>query len=461
MSSNEFVLPDVGEGLTEAEIVSWAVKAGDTVHLNQVICEIETEKSLVEIPSPFEGEIAELLVEPGTTVPVGTPILRMVGEVVGDGGADGGGADGAAGAAAGERDAGEGSGSGSAAAPGVADTAADPDAENPGAVLVGYGTGGPLKSRRRPGGQQPIVAPLSTAADAPPEPGKAYVKPPVRKLAKDLGIDLSAVSGTGRGGEILREDVRAAGSTASAGATTATAASGLVAAQGEREERIPVKGIRKVVAAAMVESKFTAPHTSVFVEVDATRTMKLVKRLRQTEAFAEVRISPLVIMAKAILWALARNPEVNASWAGHEIVRHNYVNLGIAAATPRGLVVPNIKDAQELTLPELAAAIGTLTQRARDGVTQPAEMQNGTITITNVGVFGVDFGLPILNPGETAIIAMGAIRKKPWVVKDRVRPRMVTTVGGSFDHRVIDGDVISRFVADVGAVLERPELLLS
>ncbi len=190
MSSNEFVLPDVGEGLTEAEIVSWAVKAGDTVHLNQVICEIETEKSLVEIPSPFEGEIAELLVEPGTTVPVGTPILRMVGEVVGDGGADGGGADGAAGAAAGERDAGEGSGSGSAAAPGVADTAADPDAENPGAVLVGYGTGGPLKSRRRPGGQQPIVAPLSTAADAPPEPGKAYVKPPVRKLARDLGIAL-------------------------------------------------------------------------------------------------------------------------------------------------------------------------------------------------------------------------------------------------------------------------------
>ncbi len=462
MSKNEFALPDVGEGLTEAEIVTWAVKPGDTVHLNQVICEIETAKSLVEIPSPFEGEIAELLVETGTTVPVGTAILRMVGDDADPGPAT----------APAELASSEGESAGAAHAADAA-AAAEPasaapaaaDDENSGAVLVGYGTGGAVKSRRKPGGQPlVVVGPAETAE--PPAAGKVYVKPPVRKLAKDLGIDLARVAGSGAGGEILRDDVHAAASGAGTSGTGATAGelrmatSGFVSG-GAREERVPVKGIRKVVAAAMVESKFTAPHTSVFVEVDATRTMKFVKRLKQNEAFADVRVSPLLVMARAVIWALARNPEVNSAWAGDEIIRRNYVNLGIAAATPRGLVVPNIKDAHELSLLELAEAIGTLTQRARQGATQPAEMQQGTVTITNVGVFGVDFGLPILNPGETAIVAMGSIKEKPWVVKGKVRPRMVTTVGGSFDHRVIDGDVISRFIADIAAVLERPEHLLS
>lgn len=455
MSKNEFALPDVGEGLTEAEIVTWAVKPGDTVHLNQVICEIETAKSLVEIPSPFEGEIAELLVETGTTVPVGTAILRMVGDDKDPAPASAPADAGAPATAAAEP----------AAAPAEAAPAeASDDDENSGAVLVGYGTGGAVKSRRRPGGQ-PLVAVGKAETAEPPVAGKVYVKPPVRKLAKDLGVDLTRVAGSGAGGEILRDDVHAAASgtgTGGAGAGELRAAvTSSFGSGGAREERVPVKGIRKVVAAAMVESKFTAPHTSVFLEVDATRTMKFVKRLKQNESFADVRVSPLLVMARAVIWALARNPEVNSAWAGDEIIRRNYVNLGIAAATPRGLVVPNIKDAHELSLVELAEAIGTLTKRARDGVTQPAEMQQGTVTITNVGVFGVDFGLPILNPGETAIVAMGSIKEKPWVVKGKVRPRMVTTVGGSFDHRVIDGDVISRFIADIAAVLERPELLLS
>ncbi|KIP53294.1 dihydrolipoamide acetyltransferase family protein [Leucobacter komagatae] len=464
MSNNEFALPDVGEGLTEAEIVSWAVKPGDTVELNQVICEIETAKSLVEIPSPFEGEIAELLVETGTTVPVGTAILRMVGD--GDGGdaAPAGGTERAtAPADAQAADSATGQVADTAAAP--AAPAAD-DEENSGAVLVGYGTGGAVKSRRRPGGQ-PVISVGKAETEEPPVAGKVYVKPPVRKLAKDLGVDLARVPGSGAGGEILRDDVLAAanGSAApsaaggAAAATIHTPASGFGAGQ-PREERIPVKGIRKVVAQAMVASKFSAPHTSVFVEVDATRTMKLVRRMKASDTFAGVRVSPMLIMAKAIIWALARNPEVNSAWGGDEIIRRNYVNLGIAAATPRGLVVPNIRDAHQLSLVELAEAIGTLTQRARDGLTQPAEMQQGTITLTNVGVFGVDFGLPILNPGETAIVAMGSIKEKPWVVKGKVKPRMVTTVGGSFDHRVIDGDVISRFVSDIAAALERPELLI-
>ena len=466
MTNYEFVLPDVGEGLTEAEIVTWAVQPGDTVELNQVICEIETAKSLVEIPSPFSGEIAELLVATGTTVPVGTAILRMVG---GEGPVDAG----AAVAPAGSADAG-------AAAPvhdslGAASaTPEDPD-DASGAVLVGYGTANAGSSRRRPGGQPVVPVPYDDIA--PAAPGRPRATPPVRKLAKDLGVELTELTGSGADGEILRGDVSAAGGRAperdhTTDATAATAASttadavGTVNARrgvprpGDRDTRVPVKGIRKVVAQAMVESKFTAPHTSVFLEVDATRTMKLVKRLKHADDFAEVRVSPLLIMARAVLWAIARNPEVNSKWAGDEIIRRSYVNLGIAAATPRGLVVPNIPDAQELSLSELAAAMGALTTRARDGLTQPSEMQHGTVTITNVGVFGVDFGLPILNPGETAIVAMGAIREKPWVVGGKVRPRLVTTIGGSFDHRVVDGDVISRFVADIGAAIERPERML-
>ena len=477
--SNEFRLPDVGEGLTEAEIVSWHVAAGDTVHLNQVICDIETAKSLVEIPSPFEGVIGELLVDTGVMVPVGTPILRMQGDVVPDSASGGAGAPADA-----DR--------GSADAPDSADTQAaggdDADADTSGAVLVGYGTGGAVKSRRRgkPRVQTAASAPGATdhsssassgqSAGAPssePEPAspraaeaaqaafetaRPLAKPPVRKLAKDRGIDLATVAGTGPGGVITREDVL--GGTSGGSATVKPAASHAAAFSGEGEERIPVKGVRKLVAEAMVESKFSAPHTSVFVDVDATRTMEFVKRLKASKQFEGLRVSPLLIMAKAIVWALARNPEVNSRWADTEIIRHNYVNLGIAAATPRGLVVPNIKDAHTLSLREMAEAVTTLTVRAREGLTQPDEMQHGTITITNVGVFGVDFGLPILNRGEAAIIAMGSITEKPWVVDGEVRPRMVTTVGGSFDHRVLDGDVISTFVADIASVLEEPALLL-
>ncbi|MGO3679492.1 MAG: dihydrolipoamide acetyltransferase family protein, partial [Microbacteriaceae bacterium] len=302
-----------------------------------------------------------------------------------------------------------------------------------------------------------------------PAPGKVLAKPPVRKLAKDLGINLASVTPTGAHGQVLRDDVLSHASAAPAAAAGAGLAGVSTAPRpaapqfttnGEREERVPVKGIRKVVAQAMVESKFSAPHTGVYVDIDATRTMEFVKRLKTSGSFEGVRVSPLLIMAKAVTWALARNPEINSAWADTEIVRRNYVNLGIAAATPRGLVVPNIKDAHLLSLREMAQAIETLTDRARAGLTQPAEMQQGTITITNVGVFGVDFGLPILNPGETAIMAMGSIKEKPWVVDGEVRPRMVTTVGGSFDHRVVDGDVISNFVADVASVLEEPALLL-
>lgn len=453
MKNNEFVLPDVGEGLTEAEIVSWAVKPGDELHLNQVICEIETAKSLVELPSPFEGVVAELLVDTGVTVPVGTPIMRMAGAGV---------------EPAEDADA-------SDVAPAEAPTAeasaaaAATDDEGSGAVLVGYGAAAPAKSRRRKGGEPPLnpLAPAPEATEQAAARGRAVATPPVRKLARDLGVDLGRVTGTGASGAVTRSDVLAAGERAASAGQHAGATESLApahrqapASQAAREERIPVKGVRKVIAQAMVESKFSAPHTAVFVDVDATRTMEFVKRLKQSREYEGVRVSPLLIMAKAVVWAMQRNPEANVVWAGDEIIRRSYVNLGIAAATPRGLIVPNIRDAQDLSLRELAGALEALTSRARAGETQPAEMQHGTITITNVGVFGVDFGLPIINPGESAIMVMGSITEKPWVVDGEVRPRMVTTVGGSFDHRVFDGDVISRFVADVASVLEEPALLL-
>ena len=445
MANSDFTLPDVGEGLTEAEIVSWKVKAGDTVTLNQVLVEIETAKSLVELPSPFEGTVAALLVEEGQTVEVGTPIITV-------------------------------SSSGDAPAPAapvtpvveaVADTAATvaapekPAEEKPGAVLVGYGSSGHGASRRRRGAgpaapADATVAPAARPASVPAAAASPIIaKPPIRKLAKDLGVDLATVLATGLAGEITRDDVIRQASQASVFRNIETPEWG-----DQREERIPVKGVRKAIATAMVQSAFSAPHVSIFTDVDATRTMEFVKRLKNSPDFAGVRVSPLLIMAKALIWAVRRNPNVNSSWTDKEIIVHHYVNLGIAAATPRGLIVPNVKDAHSLSLIDLATALEQLTITARDGKTQPADMANGTITITNIGSYGMDTGTPIINPGEATIVALGTIKQKPWVVDGEVRPRFVTTVGASFDHRIVDGDVASRFVADLASVLEEPALLL-
>ncbi len=449
MADSDFTLPDVGEGLTEAEIVSWKVKPGDAVTINQVLVEIETAKSLVELPSPFEGTVAALLVEEGQTVEVGTPIITV-------------------------------STAGGVEAPHlveateVAETAATTAAaeEKPGAVLVGYGSSGHAGSRRRSGSGSagsgsaasgaaasavaPAAAPTARPASVPAAAASAIIaKPPIRKLAKDLGVDLATVTATGLVGEITRDDVIREASQASVFRNIQTPEWG-----DQREERIPVKGVRKAIASAMVQSAFTAPHVSVFVDIDASRTMEFVKRLKNSPDFAGVRVSPLLIMAKAVIWAVRRNPTVNSSWTDKEIIVRHYVNLGIAAATPRGLIVPNVKDAQELSLIDLAMALEQLTITARDGKTQPAQMSGGTITITNIGSYGMDTGTPIINPGEAAIVALGSIRQKPWVVDGEVRARFVTTVAASFDHRIVDGDVASRFVADLASVLEEPALLL-
>lgn len=481
----QFLLPDLGEGLTEGEILKWLVAPGDTVTLNQPIVEVETAKAAVEVPSPYAGVVTAVHHSEGETVDVGAPIITF----------DTDPGDPAAGPA-------EVIPAALVANPPV-DAAVEPGligGPAPGgrtSVLVGYGPKSSTAVRRprkpspeppEPTQRQPMrIAGTAVGQSARVAAGAVAVlaKPPVRKLARDLGIDLTTLSATGRNGTISREDVeRAAALLATAGLATANAprpqsaptapdgavgvadppssrAGGVVASAFDpatRERRLPIKGVRKATAAAMVASAFTAPHVTEWVQADVTGSLKAVRTLRRLPDFAEVKVSPLLLVAKAVLVAVRRHPMINASWdeAAQEIVVKDYVNLGIAAATPRGLVVPNIKDAGRLTLPDLATLLAELTATAKSGRTQPADMRGGTITITNVGVFGVDTGTPILNPGESAILAFGAIRKLPWVHKGKVRPRMVTNLGVSFDHRLVDGQLGSQFLADVARILVDP-----
>ncbi|MER6435232.1 MULTISPECIES: dihydrolipoamide acetyltransferase family protein [unclassified Streptomyces] len=461
----EFKMPDVGEGLTEAEILKWYVQPGDSVTDGQVVCEVETAKAAVELPIPYDGVVRELRFPEGTTVDVGQVIIAVD--------VSGGAAPVAAPAAE----------PAPVAAPSPAAPAggeSKPEGRTP--VLVGYGVAESSTKRRPRKGtevppQQSEVLPAAAAVQAElnghgrPRP---LAKPPVRKLAKDLGVDLTTVTPSGPDGVITREDVHAAAAPAPVPAPQASVEETVPAARVQapapvagydaaRETRVPVKGVRKATAAAMVGSAFTAPHVTEFVTVDVTRTMRLVEELKQDKELAGLRVNPLLLIAKALLVAIRRNPEVNASWdeAAQEIVVKHYVNLGIAAATPRGLLVPNIKDAHAKTLPQLAESLGELVATAREGKTSPAAMQGGTVTITNVGVFGVDTGTPILNPGESAILAIGAIKLQPWVHKGKVKPRQVTTLALSFDHRLVDGELGSKVLADVAAILEQPKRLIT
>ncbi|MFB7237346.1 dihydrolipoamide acetyltransferase family protein [Streptomyces sp. NPDC056269] len=483
-------MPDVGEGLTEAEILKWYVQPGDTVEDGQVVCEVETAKAAVELPIPFDGTVHELRFPEGTTVDVGQVIISVN---VGGG-------------AAPEAPAAEAAPVVQAAAPAPVAPAVEEEAEPQGRtpVLVGYGVAASSTKRRprkaaqgavpaapaAPAQAAPAVVPVPVAVPVSvpeqlnghgPGAGRPLAKPPVRKLAKDLGVDLATVTPTGPDGIITREDVHAAAAPAPAPAveapapvaepvavpaaaqTVQTVQAAPAVSTDARETRVPVKGVRKATAAAMVGSAFTAPHVTEFVTFDITRTMKLVEELKSGTDMAGLRVNPLLLIAKAVLVAVRRNPEINAAWdeAAQEIVLKHYVNLGIAAATPRGLLVPNIKDAHAQTLPELSASLSELISTARDGKTTPAAMQGGTFTITNVGVFGVDTGTPILNPGESAILAVGAIKLQPWVHKGKVKPRQVTTLALSFDHRLVDGELGSKFLADVAAILEQPKRLIS
>jgi 2-oxoisovalerate dehydrogenase E2 component (dihydrolipoyl transacylase) len=476
---SEYLLPDVGEGLIEAEIVTWRVKVGDEVKINDIVVEIETAKSLVELPSPYAGTVEALLVSEGETVSVGTPIIRI---------GDGVGVPVPQPDAQGEIDlsnpAASGGGEGESLvgrnkaerAPVRRARRALPDAAGVHVAKADlhdvYNLGAPQQHDR----VMELVE--AVAVDAPentiesiepvavPASAQALAKPPVRKLAKDLGVDLATCAGTGAGGVITRADVEAAAGTTAV--VEGAAQAPVPQLSGNREDRRePIKGVRKMMGAAMVASAFTAPHVTEWITVDVTRSSEFVARLKARREFAGVKVSPLLVLAAACLRAIRRTPVINSWWdeANQEVVFKAAVNLGIAAATPRGLVVPNIKDADTLSLLELAGALGDLTAVAREGKTQPAEMSGGTFTITNVGVFGVDGGTPIINPGESAILCFGATKRLPWTVVDSagresIEIRDVCTLTLSFDHRHVDGESGSRFLADVASMMEDPAAAL-
>ncbi|APE33440.1 branched-chain alpha-keto acid dehydrogenase [Nocardia mangyaensis] len=427
----EFRLPDLGEGLADGDLVSWSVAVGDTVELNQTIAEVETAKAVVALPSPFSGTVVELLAQPGDTVPVGAPLIRVRNDL-------------------------------EITAPPTAESVTSTD------VLVGYGPEAEATSRRR------RPTPSAAMAASTPSTHRAAATPAARKLAKELDIDLWFVAGSGPEGAVTVDDVRSAvpvtaprtqaklGDHAPIPANGSGSDGGLIE-PAAREERTPVTGIRKRTAAAMQASSRTIPQASTFVTVDCTASMELLDHLRTTKSFEGLTLTPLALVAKAALAAIAEYPGVNTAWdeQNQEIVTKHYVNLGIAVAAERGLLVPNLKDAQSLSLRELSREISWSAETARSGNATPADLRGGTFTITNVGVFGVDIGVPLVNPGEAAILCLGSIRKRPWVFRDELAVRWVTTLGLSFDHRMVDGELGARFLATTASFLEDPLTLLS
>lgn len=462
--STQFLLPDLGEGLPEAEIVAWHVNVGDEVSLNQTIAEVETAKAIVELPSPYAGKVTDLYAAAGDVVEVGKPLIAFQLEGV------------------------------AAETAPAAEASSDEDEVVP-PNLVGYGAapsqkGRPARRARRggeaapavaaapaapapvPAAPTPVPAPqqespaasVAPAAESAPAPRgeRPRSTPPVRKFARDAGVNLESVSGTGEFGRITRADVEGylAGGAQELVVTDSapSAASAPSPRAGERETRTPIKGVRKFTAAAMVQSAFTAPHVTCFHTVDVSETIAMVSRLRADKEWADRRIGVMAVVAKAVCLALRNTPSLNSKWdeAAGEIVQFNYVNLGIAAATPRGLVVPNVTDADQLSLGELASSIGELARTARDGKTTPAALSGGTFSISNIGTFGIEAGTPILNPGEAGILAIGAVQKRPWEFEGGIALRDVMTLSLSFDHRLVDGEQGARFLKDLGSLLSDP-----
>jgi pyruvate dehydrogenase E2 component (dihydrolipoamide acetyltransferase) len=461
VSEEIFLLPDVGEGLVEAEIVEWKVQVGDVVALNQPLVDIETAKATVELPSPYAGTILTLHGNPGDVMEVHQPLITF----------DVGGAGGSKAKAK----------TSTKPAPtatideAVAEVTSD---EGRQAVLVGYGVanedGVATRKHRRQGATPPAAAAPPAVAAVTSSTGLApRSTPPVRLYAKQHGVDVAALRGTGPDGLITRDDVErvlngSATPTPSArvsvpitGPTTTSRFVGREIeswSSGPKEERIPVKGVLRSMSEAMVQSAFSAPHAAVWVRVDATRTVELLESLKKHPGLAGVRLSPLTITALAVCDAARNFPGINSSFdsEAHEVIVRRSVNLGIAAATDRGLIVPNIKGADQLDLVGMANALNVLVEKARAGTTTPNEMIGTTLTITNVGPFAVDAAMPILPPGTGAILAIGQIAKAPWVVNDEVVVRHVVELAMSFDHRQIDGAMASAVLAHIGRFLSDP-----
>ncbi len=449
MSQRTFLLPDVGEGLVEAEIVTWKVAVGDEVALNQPLVDIETAKATVELPSPFAGKVTALHGNPGDMMEVGKPLIEFEVE---------GAVEDPAPAAP-------------AAAPAEAPAEAPP-AEGSGrrAVLIGYGVaedeGTPTRRHRRQGRPTPPPVAAPVVSSGPRLAPRST--PPVRLYAKQHGLDIAALTGTGPDGLITRADVeRALAGPSATAARPPSSPPGVTRfvghdlapwGEGPEEERIPVRGVLRSMSEAMTQSYQNAPHAAVWMRIDATKTMELVASLKRHRSLEGLRVTPLTLVAMAVCDAARHFPGINSSFdaeAGEVVVRR-VVNLGIAADTPRGLIVPNIKGADRLDLVSMARALNQLVDTARSGTTTPTDMARTTITITNVGPFGVDAAMPILPPGTGAILAVGRMAKMPWVVDDQVVVRNVAELAMSFDHRQVDGALASQVLAHIGHFLEDP-----
>ena len=426
-STFDFLMPDVGEGLEEAEIVNWKVSVGQKIEVNQPMVEIESAKSLVELPSPYAGTVLEFLAKEGEIVRVGTAIIRLqISQSV---------------------------------QPGTKTESGRTE------FLVGSISKGDesRRQRRTPrnfGGNVGIAEPtnvIETPAPTASKPTAGLASPPVRKLARDLGVDISSLVGSGPDGAITREDVMALSDKDKTKSTPTEPMSD------SRETRTPIRGVRRAMAEAMVSSAFTSPHVTEWVTFDITASMQLLEKLRNQPDFAGIKLSPLPLLARAMCIAAAKTPEVNSFWneSTQEIVTKHYVNLGIATATERGLLVPNVKNADQLTLKGLTVAIADVVQAARTGKTEPAQMMGGTMSITNIGVFGIDAGTPILPPGQSSIISLGNVVQRPWVIDGEIAVRSVTTLALSFDHRLIDGAQGSTFLSDIAKMLHDPSQLIA
>jgi 2-oxoisovalerate dehydrogenase E2 component (dihydrolipoyl transacylase) len=406
----EFLLPDLGEGLTEAEIITWRVAVGDIVTIDQHVVDVETAKAVVEVPIPFAGRVSRLHGDPGDVLDVGRPLITVD-------------------------------------APAVADGApADDDAS--GNVLIGYGTsGGRQRRRRHAAASQPVMA-AATAPAGPIRP--TVVSPLVRRLARESGIDIAAVAGSGPGGLIVRRDVDAA----IAGATAPRATERVEQVIATGDERIPLRGVRKVIAEKLVRSRREIPEATVWVDVDATELLAA-RRALNADSTA-TKISVLALLARFTVLGLTRFPELNASVDGDDLVLHRAIHLGFAAQTPRGLVVPVVAEAQARTLEQLSADLSERTEQARAGTLPPQRVLGGTFTINNYGVFGVDGSAAIINHPEAAILGLGRIIPRPWVVDGQIVPRMMTQLTLAFDHRVCDGGIAGGFLRYVADCLEAP-----
>ncbi|WP_256842663.1 dihydrolipoamide acetyltransferase family protein [Ornithinimicrobium cryptoxanthini] len=428
-----FRLPDLGEGLTEATIIEWHVAEGDHVTIDQEVVTVETAKAAVEVPCPYAGVVTSLHTAAGEELAVGAPLITIAALADGE-------------------------------AYRTEERAGSTSPERP---LVGYGASeAPRRARRRRAAAAEVAAPAPESAPEPEPASQSAIKvisPLVRKLVEDARIDLASITPTGEGGVIRRADVEAAvadrGQPSPAARAITPAAPGATPTDAPADQRIPLTGVRRAIAQKLSTSRREIPDATTWVDADATELLATKDALKV--ARPQDAIGILALLARITVAGLRAFPALNSSVEGQEIVQHGRINLGFAAQSPRGLVVPVVHDAHAMTTAELAVALRSLTEAAREGTVTPAQLTGGTFTLNNYGVFGVDGSTPIINHPEAAMLGIGRIIDKPWAHEGAVALRKVTQLSFTFDHRVCDGGTAGGFLRYVAACVEQPAVLLA